>query len=220
VSSILILVAGAVLILGILVSYAVLPRALTIGWGGIFPYAQAYRLTHGTITSLSFLAALISCPAYALQIATIQWLRTQAGTRVRRFGLASVTAFAALAGLNYVVQLVIVRVGILEGRDDAVGWLVFQNPGSPMLAAEFLGWFFLGAAFLTVAPSFETGRLETAIRWGLVSSAAVGNVLILVLATDDPGAGQLFLGVMTALLMSVDVLLVVFFRRLLNSDGP
>lgn len=218
-SSVIILFAGAELVLGVLVSYAVLPRVLTIGWSGEFPYAEAYRVTGGTIPSLSFLAALVSCPAYVLQIASIQALRPQAGGRVRRFGLASAAAFAALSGLNCVVQLAIVRVGILNGDNEAVGWLVFQNPGSPMLAAEFAAWFFLGAAFLTVAPSFETGRLETAIRWSLISSAAVGNALILVLATEDLAAGQVFLGVMTALLTSVDVLLIVFFRRMLDSGG-
>ena len=219
-SSVVILVAGAGLIVGVLASYALLPPPLTTGWAGEFPYGRAYRLTGGTLTSLCFIAALVLVPAYVLQIASIQGLRPQAGNGVRRFGLASAAAFALLSGLTYAVQLTVVRLAILNGEDyDPLGWLVFQNPGSPMLAADFLGWFLLGAAFLSVVPSFKTGRLETAIRWALVSSAAVGNALVLILAREDPGTGLLFLGATTALLVSADIPLIVFFKRLLNAPA-
>jgi hypothetical protein len=59
-SSVVILVSGAGLLLGIVASALLLPRAMTTEWAGIDSFAQAYRATGGTVPFVSFLAALVS----------------------------------------------------------------------------------------------------------------------------------------------------------------
>ncbi len=216
-SSIAILVSGLGLLGGILASSILLPTTLTTEWNGIESYADAYRATGGTITSLSFLAALISCPAYVSQIWSIHVLDSRAGRKRAQFGLALAVIFSALAGVNYVVQLTIVRIGILKQQTEGLAWLVFQNPGSFMLAIDFIGWFFLGLAFLSVVPCFRSGRLSRMIRYVLVLNAAVGIGPLVGLAVGDASIGLIFLTTTSALLTIVDILLLVFFRKLLGT---
>ncbi len=215
-SSLVVLISGAGLVAGILTSSILLPTTLTTEWQGIGLYAQAYRARGGIITSLSFLAALVSCPAYVLQIASIQRIEHREAKARNRLGLASAIMFAALAGTNYIVQLSIVRDGILDGQTQGLAWLVFQNPDSIMLALDFVGWFFLGLAFLSVVSFFKVGRLNRAIRYLLITSSLAGVLLLAGLVTHNPAIGQVFLTMMSALLTCTDILLVVFFRRLFD----
>ena len=216
-SSIIILISGVGLAGGILASSLFLPAVLTTEWKGIGPYADAYRTTGGIITSLSFLAALISCPAYVLQVASIHSLDQRAIGTTGKFGLVSAVIFAVLAGLNYIVQLTVVRIGILAGETDGIEWLVFQNPSSLMLELDFIGWFFLGLAFISVVPLFKKGRLSRAIRYLLVGNAFVGTILLCSLFVPYLMIGQVLLIMMSVLLTCVDILLLLFFWRLLQS---
>jgi hypothetical protein len=216
-SSVVILISGVGLVCGILASSLFLPTALTTGWKGIEPYADAYRATGGIITSLSFLAALISCPAYVIQIASIQRLDQRTTGTLGRFGLAFAIMFAGLAGLNYVVQLTVVRIGILAGGAKGIEWLVFQNPTSPMLELDLIGWSLLGLAFLSVVPLFREGKLGRTIRYLLIVNALVSAILLGSLLIPGPTIGLVLLAVVTTTLTCVDILLVVFFRRLLKT---
>lgn len=216
-SSIIILISGVGLAGGILASSLFLPAALTTEWKGIEPYADAYRTTGGIVTSLSFLAALISCPAYVLQVASIHSLDQRIIGTLGKFGLVSAIIFAVLAGLNYVVQLTVVRIGILAGETNGIEWLVFQNPSSLMLELDFVGWFFLGLAFISVVQLFKQGRLSRAIRYLLVGNAFTGTILLCSLFVPYLMIGQVFLAVMSVLLTCVDILLLIFFWRLLRS---
>jgi hypothetical protein len=215
-SSIVILISGVGLIGGILASSFLLPTSLTTEWRGIEPYADAYRASGGTITSLSFLAALISCPAYVIQVGCIHRLGLSTKRISAKFGLGFAVMFAALAGLNYTVQLSIVRTRILSGQTEGLDWLVFQNPGSLMLAIDFVGWFFLGLAFLSVVPLFSGNRLNRSIRYLLATIAVLGVVLLVSLATSNSAVGLVFLSTMSALLACADVLILAFFRRLVR----
>lgn len=213
-SSVVILVSGAVLLAGIVASALTLPSALTTDWQGVDAYATAYRATGGILTSLPFLAALVSCPAYVLQIVSLHGLASGAGRIRRGLGVASALAFALLAGLNYVVQMTLVRTGILGGQDLGLSWLVFQNPDSLMLAIDFAGWFLLGLAFLSVLPLFQEGRLDRAIRILVGANAGAGFVLLASVVAHVAEAGQALLAVMSALLTGIDILLLIFFRRI------
>ena len=200
---------------GIVASSLFLPSALTTEWKGIEPYADAYRATGGIITSLSFLAALAACPAYVLQVASIRRLNQGTLRTLGRFGLAFAVTFAVLAGLNYVVQLTVVRSGILSGGTKNIEWLVFQNPASLMLELDFVGWFFLGLAFLSVVTLFKEGRLGRTIRYLLLSNALLGAILLGSLLVPYLMIGQVLLATMSAVLTCADILLLVYFWRLL-----
>ena len=214
----MILVSGVGLIGGIFASSVLLPTTLTTEWSGIEPFADAYRANGGIITSLSFLPALVSCPAYVIQVGCIHHVEMSSSRKWAKFGLGFAVMFAALAGLNYAVQLSIVRTQILGGQTEGLDWLVFQNPGSLMLVIDFVGWFFLGLAFLSVVPLFSGNRLNRSIRYLLSTIAVLGVVLLVGLVTGNSAVGLVFLTTMSALLACTDILILVFFRRLLRAQ--
>lgn len=218
-SSVVILIAGAVLILGIAASALMLPSTLTTGWTGIASYAEAYRATGGTLTALPFLAALASCPAYVVQVLSVHRLGRPSPRLHRRLGLALAVAFALLAGLNYVVQLTVVRLGILSGQTAGLEPLVFQNPGSLMLELDFIGWFCLGLAFLTVLRCLGTGRLNRAIRYVLLANAFLGTLLPLAEFAGNAAFGFVLLATISAVLVIADALFLILFRDLRRSEA-
>jgi hypothetical protein len=215
-SSVVVLSSGVILLCGIVASSILLPPALTTEWSGIGPYAEAYRATDGVITSLSFLAALVLCPAYVFQILGINRAHRPTLGGSGKLGLMSAVAFSVLSGLNYFVQLTIVRYDILSSRTTGIDWLIFQNPSSLMLGLDFVGWFFLGLAFLSVASQFRATTLDKTIRYLLIINAIVGTIELGSLFASFPTLGQVLLSATSILLMCVDVLLLVHFSRLLR----
>lgn len=200
-SSAVILVSGVALLLGIVASALLLPSAMTTTWAGMAAYADAYRATGGIITALSFLAALVACPAYVIQVISIHGLEPSM-PRIRRWlGAGLAGAFASLAGLNYVAQLTIVRLGILSGQTQGLENLVFQNPDSVMLELDFAGWFFLGLAFLTVVPVFREDGVGKALRWILIANATLGFVLLANALLHIPAIGEVLLVAVSVVLL-------------------
>ena len=73
----------------------------------------------------------------------------------------------------------------------------------------------MGLAFLSAVPLFITGRLNRAIRYVLVANAFVGAALLAGFAFGSPAIGLVFLTTMSALLTCADVLLIIFFKKLM-----
>jgi hypothetical protein len=215
-SSIIILISGGGLIIGIVASAWFLPSSMTTGWVGVEAYAAAYRANGGLITSLSFLASLCLCPAYVLQIASINRLNGRRSRKLGALGLICAVVFAILAGLNYLIQLTVVRTDILAGQTSGIERLVFQNPNSFTLELDLVGWFLLSIAFLSMLESFPGGDLSKAVRFIIVANAAVGLAQISSLALSYLTICQVLLSVSSGVLTCLDVLLLVFFRRLLR----
>jgi hypothetical protein len=128
-----------------------------------------------------------------------------------RFGLAFAIAFLIASGINYFIQMTVVRQGIIAGQLEGLGWLIQLNPGSPMFALVILSWgLFQGLASLAIAPIFDGGKLENALRWllvvyglnGLMGTAGclMGNSGILVAFMAITNIVQPFLVVAFALL--------------------
>ncbi len=87
-----------------------------------------------------------------------------------RISLAFVIIFAALTSINRYVALTVVRQSLAAGHLDGLQWFLPYGWPSVMLAIEYLAWgFFLGLAFLSLAPVFNRGRLERAIFWTSIS---------------------------------------------------
>jgi hypothetical protein len=82
--------------------------------------------------------------------------------------------FAMAVTINRFTQLGIVQQSIAAGKVDGLHWFLPYGERSVMLGLEYLGWsWFLGLAFICVAPLFSKGNLERWLRGLLLLYAAL-----------------------------------------------
>lgn len=94
--------------------------------------------------------------------------------------LALMVIFATLTSINRYVAMTVVPQSMKLGITDGLNWFMPYGWPSIMAAIEVLAWgFFLGLAFLFLAPVFRTGRLELAIFWTLIGSGIFSLIAVL-----------------------------------------
>jgi hypothetical protein len=180
-------------------------------WNGVERFAADYRTGWGTTLFVMQLIAFLQPIAFVTLISCIYDVAAADRKIWARIGLAFAIAFLTVSGINYFIQMTVVRQGIIAGQLEGLGWLIQLNPGSPMFALVILSWgLFQGLASLAIAPIFDSGKLENALRWllvayglnGLMGTAGclMGNSGILVAFLAITNIVQPFLVVAFALL--------------------
>ncbi len=199
------------------VSTTILNLLFTIGivaipasiWNSLQGYASSYR----AVENLPAIPSLLLGPAVVVLLVSIHYYSEQ-NKKILSLSAASFgLLYAALTGLNYFVQLTVVRQSLLAGQIDGLEPFIMANPQSVMLAIDTLGYLFLFLACLFAAPVFSGGKLETAIRWLFAASGALGLLGVLGFAL---GQQQLyFIGLMVSGLpfLALTVLLAGLFDR-------
>lgn len=109
-------------------------------------------------------AMLLFGPLYVVLLNCI-YKHTPPEKRVlARIGADFGLAFAVLTGINYFVQLSVVRLSMLKGELHGLEQIVQANPVSGISAITMLGGtVFPGLSALFIAPVFSGGKLEKAI---------------------------------------------------------
>ena len=140
---------------------------------GTIPPAEPY-------ISIVSVVSLASAPLFVFLWAI---LHNTAPSETRIFtqtSLALIVIFATLTSINRYVALTVVRQSMDMGITDGLNWFMPYGWPSIMAAMEVLAWgFFLGLAFLFLAPTFRKGRLELAIFWTLIISGILALVAVL-----------------------------------------
>ncbi len=84
-------------------------------------------------------------------------------------GLSFAIIYATMISVNYFIQLTFVQFGAFNTDVFSI-----KNPQSMMMTIEVLGYFFMGLSTLFIAPIFQSGKLEKAIRWLFVFNGVLG----------------------------------------------
>ncbi|HWR27709.1 MAG TPA: hypothetical protein VN377_04645 [Candidatus Thermoplasmatota archaeon] len=84
-------------------------------------------------------------------------------------GLSFAIIYATMISVNYFIQLTFVQFGAFNADVFSI-----KNPQSMMMTIEVLGYFFMGLSTLFIAPIFQSGKLEKAIRLLFVFNGVLG----------------------------------------------
>lgn len=141
---------------------------------GTIPPAEPY-------ISIVSVVSLASAPLFVFLWAILHNNTAPSETRIfTQTSLALIVIFATLTSINRYVALTVVRQSMDMGITDGLNWFMPYGWPSIMAAMEVLAWgFFLGLAFLFLAPTFRKGRLELAIFWTLIISGILALVAVL-----------------------------------------
>ncbi len=151
-------------ILGVILALIFLAALAAVLASGEMPPAEPYQ----TIISL---VSLLSAPLIVWLWALLHQAVAPEKRAFTQASLALVTIFAALTSINRYVALTVVRQSLQMGVTGGLEWFMPYGWPSIMAAIEVLAWgFFLGLAFLTLAPAFSSGKLERSLRWTLTAS--------------------------------------------------
>jgi hypothetical protein len=157
----------------IVLAVAYLAAVAAMFMTGNIPPAEPY-------ISIVSVVSLVSAPLFVFLWAI---LNNTAPSETRVFtqtSLALIVIFATLTSINRYVALTVVRQSMDMGITDGLSWFMPYGWTSIMAAIEVLAWgFFLGLAFLFLAPVFRKGRLELAIFWTLIISGLLALVAVL-----------------------------------------
>jgi len=138
-------------------------------WNGVERFAADYRTGWGTVLLFMQLMAFLQPIAFVTLISCVYDLTTPNKKIWARIGLLFAGAFMIVSGINYFIQMTVVRQSVIAGHLEGLGQLIQLNPGSPTFAMVILSWgLFQGLASLAIAPIFGNGKLENALKWLLI----------------------------------------------------
>lgn len=183
--------------------------ALLIGYfatqGFVFPPSEFVQLGAGVIT-------LLTVPALVVLFCALRTVPGEDGV-LGTLGVSFTVLFGAVVSINRFVQLTVIRQAP-SGPDSAdLARFLPYSTGSVMFALEMLGWgFFMALAALSIAPVFAGGRLESAIRWSLVTFGALSLLSVVGFMTETALTAVGFLA-WGPLLLAIAVMLTGFFYR-------
>lgn len=201
---------AAVLAVTFTVLFVVLAVAFASGeWGGIEDYARDFD----TLQMFQLIPVLLLAPTV---VALITSIHTVAADSRKVFSMTAVVfsgIYAAIIATNYMLQLFVVRLNVVNNDLEGLSLLVMGNPHSVFVALETIGYGFFGLVMLAAAMVFGGGKLENWIRNLLVVSGVTG-ILGAVAAPLSQDLLTLigFGSSLTAFLVAA-VLVGLFFRR-------
>jgi hypothetical protein len=124
--------------------------------------------------------------------------------------------YAGVVGVNYFLQLTVVRQNLSTGVTEGMSLFAMGNPVSVFWELEILGYFCQGVAAALLAIVFTGERIATWLRWMLIAvfvTAAIGVVAAIKgISFTDPvfAVGS---GAWTVVFPVTMVLSAVYFRR-------
>lgn len=141
---------------------------------GALPPAEPY-------VSIVSVVSLASAPLFVFLWVILHNVAATPDQKVfTQTSLALIVIFATLTGINRYVALTVVRQSMDMGITDGLNWFMPYGWPSIMAAMEVLAWgFFLGLAFLFLAPVFRRGKLELSIFWTLLISGLFSLIAVL-----------------------------------------
>jgi hypothetical protein len=181
----------------------------TSGWPGVEAFVASFQ----PIQMLSLIPSLLLVPAFIALMVSIHYYAAPDKKIWSHLGIAFTLVYAVMAAINYISQLTVVRLSILNKETEGLAMFVMGNSHSLFwaLASAYL---FMNLAMLFAAPVFHGGRLERWIRWLFLANGASGIVTIFGVLADSPAIYLLGSLVPWCMIFSpATALLAILFRR-------
>ncbi len=191
-------------------------------WQGAGVYAAHFH----PLQAAPFFAGFLLVGGYVAVLAAAHLAAADRHRPRTLLAVALATVFAALIGLNYIVQTTFLPAIVRDGGavyEPLVAALAMANPIALSWAIEMWGYGVLGVATWLAAPAFDRGPLERRLGGLLRLNGALSVAGALATAVDAawvrtvPGLTSYVLW--NVLIVAISVLLWLAFRARLAADG-
>ena len=197
---------GIAVIAVLVASLSSLSSSSAQGWTGI----DSFLATFQPIQLMPLIPSLLLAPAFTALMVSIHSYATEDKKIWSLLGLSFTLIYAAMAAINYLIQLLPVWRSINHGETDGLAMFVLGNPHSMFWGLAY-AYIFMNMAMLFVAPVFSADRLENRIRQLFILNGISGVVTLACAFLDSPplyllGSLVFWCPVFTAAAVSVAVL--------------
>jgi len=174
---------------------------------------ELFVATFQPVQMLPLIPSLLLAPTFIVLMVSIHYYAAPDKKIWSHLGIAFALIYAVMASINYITQLTIVRLSLLNNETDGLAMFVMGNSHSIFWAlASSYG--FMNLAMLFTGPVFEGGKLERSIRWLFFANGASVVVTIFGIVVDSPPVYLLGSLVPWCVIFSLATwLLAVMFRR-------
>lgn len=180
------------------------------GWRGIELFVASFQ----PIQMLSLIPSLLLAPTFVVLMVSLHYYAAPDKKIWSHLGIAFALIYAVMASVNYILQLTVVRLSIVNKETDGLAMFVMGNSHSIFWALAS-AYIFMNLAMLFVAPIFHGGRLERWIRWLFIANGASVVVSIFGVSVDSPAIYLLVSLVPWCIIFSLATALVaVLFKRI------
>jgi hypothetical protein len=194
-----------------MISMSATATNISPGWRGIELFVASFQ----PIQMLSLIPSLLLAPTFVVLMVSLHYYASPDKKIWSHLGIAFALIYAVMASINYITQLTVVRLSILNKETDGLAMFVMGNSHSIFWALAS-SYAFMNLAMLFAAPVFDGGRLERAIRWLFFANGASVVVTIFGVIADSPPIYLLGSLVPWCVIFSLATLsLAVLFRRAL-----
>jgi len=168
--------------------------------------------------------AILLTFVYFVLIVCIHYHAPQEKKIFSHIGLSFALVSAAVLIIDYFVQVSVIPPSLANGETDGIALITQFNPHGIFIALEEIGYLFMSAAFLFLAPVFSgPNRIDRAIRWIFILSFIL-TIISLVISSIYYGINREYLFEIvaisinwTALIIS-GILLSVVFKRVMRKS--
>jgi len=182
---------------------------IPLGLSGI----ELFVATFQPVQMLPLIPSLLLTPAFVTMMVSVHYYAAPEKKIWSHLGITFTLIYAVMASINYITQLTVVRLSILNNETDGLAMFVMGNSHSIFWAlASSYG--FMNLAMLFAGPVFEGGKLERSIRWLFFANGASVVVTFFGVVVDSPPVYLLVSLVPWCVIFSwATILLAVMFKR-------
>lgn len=208
---------AAILATAFTVLFVVLAIVFDSGeWSGIEDYARNFD----SLQMAQLVPVLLLAPTVVVLMASIHAVAPPAR---KVFSMAAVVfsgVYAAIIATNYMVQLFVVRLNVLNYDLEGLSLLAMGNPNSVFVALETIGYGFFGLVMVASGAVFGGERPEGWIRGLLIVSGVAGILGAVVAPLGQEMLTLVGFGVSLLAFPVAAILIAVFFGRLTRYRLP
>jgi hypothetical protein len=198
----------------VLISSLATATQTSSGWSGIEAFVASFQ----PIQMLPLIPALLLAPTFIVLMVSIHYYAAPDKKIWSHLGIAFTLVYAVMASINYITQLPVVRLSILNKETDGLAMFAMGNSHSIFWALAS-SYAFMNLAMLFAAPVFEGGGLERKIRWLFYANGASAVVTVYGILVDSSRIYLLGSLVPWCVIFSwATILLAIMFKRIERTD--
>jgi hypothetical protein len=131
-------------------------------------------------------------------------------------GLGFALIYTTMITTDYFILWSVTLPSIIRGETASLSLLSMYNPHGIFVALESVAYLMMSVALLSIAPVFEGGKIELALRWIFIIGfiLAIGSLVGVYLMNYDIVIFEIaIIGIYCPLLVISGVLIGIIFRR-------
>lgn len=168
-----------------------------------------------------FIPGFLLAPVFVVLMACIHYYASIEKKIFSLIGLAFALIYVTVITTDYFILWTVILPSVIRGETAGLSLLSMYNPHGIFVALESIAYLMMSVALLSIAPVFQGGKIEGALRWIFIIGfiLAIGSLFGVFLMNYDIVMFEIaILAIYCPLLVISGVLLAIIFRRNKNHN--